>query len=361
MKSVSKNLFPVCFLSKSLLLTYKSGIFMVLELPTLKVIKSIALKISFKEFLLNRIPILYRILRKGVRCGVKASENLVLFVIGQRIFELDIVTDSVSNGFVTKDGSRPLAFSKIEGIIGFDDGIYFGGYKSNPERDPISIFKRTGEDSWDEVFQFPGGTIEHIHNIIADPYKNVVYILTGDFENSAGIWMAEDRFKAVIPLLQGDQLFRGCVGFPTSLGLVYATDSPFSDNSIRLLQKQGAKWVSNHLIDTNGPSIYGCNWNSDLVFSTSVEGGGRNQHMWYKIFGRKRGSGVKSDYSVIYVGNIKDGFNEIYRERKDCLPFFLFQFGILSFASGLNESAVLPVFHIATRHNDMKTIFLNKN
>ena len=249
-------------------------------------------------------------------------------------------------------------FSKIECIKGFDDGIYFGGYKGNPNKDPISIYKRIQKDDWIEIYRFPQGSIEHIHNIIADPYKNVVYILTGDFDHSAGIWIAQNRFESVVPLLVGNQKYRGCVGLPTPRGLVYATDSPFVKNSIRLLKNEGDKWESIHLMDINGPSIYGCQWCNDLVFSTSVEGDGRNQSIWYKLFGKQRGISIKENYSFIYKGNMEDGFREIYKAKKDCLPFYLFQFGVLIFPSGTNYSLFLPVFHMATQKNTMHTILL---
>jgi len=359
MKIIYRNTFPICFLSKSSLLTFKRGVFKILYLSNGKITKLIKFNTSLKETILTRIPLLSRILRKGIRCGIKVSENLVLFVVGQRIYELDIANEIISDGYLALDKSRPLTFSKIEGINGFDNGIYFGGYKGNPNKNPISIYKRIQTDQWEEVYQFPQDTIEHIHNLIADPYKNAVYILTGDFDHSAGIWMAENGFKSVVSLLVGDQKYRGCVGFPTFNGLVYATDSPFSYNSIRLLKNSSKNWESIHLMDINGPSIYGCQWGNDFIFSTSVEGDGRNQSIWYKLFGNKRGLGVIENYSSIYKGNLKDGFKEIYKVEKDRLPFHLFQFGVLIFPTGLNESSFLPVFHIATKKNGMNTILIN--
>ena len=358
MKTIYKNSFPICFLSKTTLLIFKRDIFQILDLSNGKISKSIKFNNSLIVSILSRLPLLSRILRKGIRCGIKVSENIIIFVIGQRIFELDIDKEQFSDGYQTGDYSRPLIFSKIEGILGFSDGIYFGGYKGNPNKEPISIFKRVKTDQWAEVYQFPHGSIEHIHNIIADPYKNVVYILTGDFDRSAGIWIAEDGFKSVAPILIGDQKYRGCVGFPTPNGLVYATDSPFAVNSIRLINNTSNVWESIHLMDINGPSIYGCQWLNDFVFSTSVEGDGRNQNIWYRLLGNKTGLGIKEKCSFIYKGNLDDGFKEIYRVKKDKLPFYLFQFGVLIFPSGLNENSFLPVYHMATQENGMSTMLL---
>ncbi|MDP1812044.1 MAG: hypothetical protein Q8K66_11650 [Sediminibacterium sp.] len=359
MKTVYKNTFPLCFLSKSLILIFKKEAFHILDLGSGEISLLIKFKTSFREMVLTRIPLLTRILRRGVRCGIKVSERLVFFVIRQKIYELDLKKRLISEGFETVDGSRPLTFSKIHGIDGFKDGIYFGGYKGNPNRNPISIYRRIQTDQWEEVYQFPCNTIEHIHNIIADPYKNIVYIFTGDFNNSAGIWIAEKGFKSVLPILVGEQKFRACVGFPTPNGLVYATDSPFENNSIRLLKNSEKEWKSDQIMDINGPSIYGCQWGNDFVFSTSVEDDGRNRSILDKFFGNKRGAGIKENYSLIYRGNLEDGFKELYKAKKDWLPFYLFQLGVLIFPAGLNESSYLPVFHIATKENAMNTILIN--
>ncbi|MEI7723711.1 MAG: hypothetical protein WCK09_01335 [Bacteroidota bacterium] len=360
MKTEYKQTFPICFVSKTSLLMFKKEMFITCNIDNGEITDQIELNTTILNKIITRIPFLARILRKGVRCGIKVSDNLFLFTIGQTIYELDTSNASISEGFRTEDQSRPLTFSKIEGISGFDDGIYFGGYRGNPDKNPISIYRRLGTDHWEEVYRFPKNTIEHIHNIVADPFKNVVYILTGDFEASAGIWKAENGFKTIKPILNGAQTYRACVAFPTPDGLVYATDSPFSNNSIRILKECGNSWESMQLMDINGPSIYGCQWGGDFLFSTSVEGDGRNQSIWYKLFGHQRGSGIKENYSFIYKGNLDIGFSEFYKVKKDILPFHLFQFGTLIFANGLNESSVLPVFHISTQFHGMNTVLFEK-
>jgi len=310
------------------------------------------------ERILTNIPLFERMLRKGVRCGIKISENIILFVIGHRIYELDIINRKISDGFATTKKSRPLVFTKIEGLNGFKNGIYFGKYEDNPQLNPVSIYRRTQMDKWEEVYQFEKNTIEHIHNIIPDPYRNLVYILAGDFDHSAGIWIAEDDFKKVKPLLFGNQIYRSCVGFTIPSGLVYVTDSPFSKNSIRLLKQTNNGWESTHVMDVKGPAIYSCQWGDDFVFSTSVEGGSRDDSFFYMLFGRKRGSGVLDNYSHIYKGNMMDGFKEVYSAKKDWLPFYLFQFGALIFPTEVDENSLLPVYHMATKKNGMRTLFL---
>ena len=78
------------------------------------------------------------------------------------------------------------------------------------------------------------------------------------------------------------------------------------------------------------------------------------------IFGRKRGSGIKDDYVHLYCGNIDKGFEEIYKERKDRLPFYTFQFGAFKFPQGVNNSDILSFQPLATMDNDMDLISFKK-
>lgn len=358
---ILKNYFPICYISSDSLLLFKRNTFYFLDIQSSNIRRLSQIRFQYKRKLFYIFPLLPRLLRMGIRCAIKVSDDIVLFVIGNIIYELNLPDGSISIGYSTNDQCRPLALSQINGISGFEDGIYFGGYRSNPTKTPISIYKRISTDKWEKVFQFPNGAVEHIHNIVADKYNDTVFVLTGDFDHSAGIWVAKNNFSTVEPVLLGEQKFRACIAFPTSNGLIYATDSPFTENSIRLLNKdKNNKWISTEIQPINGSSIYGCEWKDDFVFSTSVEGDGRNQSLFYKLSGRKLGIGIKSNYSIIYKGNLEEGFRGIYKIKKDILPFFLFQFGVLIFPSGKNESEYLPVYHIATKKHSMNTLLLSE-
>ena len=63
--------------------------------------------------------------------------------------------------------------------------------------------------------------------------------------------------------------------------------------------------------------IYGCQWNDKYVFSSIVQRDGRNPPRMEFCFGRKRGAGIKDEYVHMYCVNIKEGFKEIYKEKKD--------------------------------------------
>lgn len=350
--------FPVCHLSNNEILVFRRGRFEIYDIFLNKFEFIVNYHLSYFDLFVYNFDLLVRIFRKGVRCGYLVEKNLVVLCLDKKVLEIDLKNKSLSRGFKTPDGSRPLVFTSISGIKGFIDGVYFGGYKSNPNKNSVSIYRRVSADEWVDVYTFPAGEIEHIHNIVQDPFRDVLYVFTGDFENSSAIWVVEDNFNSIKAVVRGQQIFRACVGFSTVDGLIYATDSPFSENSIRILKYSDGLWNSSLVKIINGPSIYGCIWKDKFVFSTSVEGDGRKVNLSYKLFGRSRGKGILDDNSIIYIGDYTNGFEPIYKIKKDFLPFYLYQFGVLIFPTGKNDSNILPVYHIATRKYSMGTKLL---
>lgn len=55
------------------------------------------------------------------------------------------------------------------------------------------------------VYTFPQGVISHVHNIIADPYRQCLWFFTGDFDDAAAIWKVTNGFKKVERVVYGDQ------------------------------------------------------------------------------------------------------------------------------------------------------------
>lgn len=344
--------FPICFISNEQICTYKQGKFYLVNIVSGSSFYLTAINEFITEGLLSRIKILSRLLRTGVRCGIKINQNEILFVLHKTIFNLNLATKLITKEHWHKNGGRPLSMARIQGIEGFENSFYFGEYFSNPKKNEVNIFKREENGKWNVVGSFPHGLINHIHALIPDVFQNCVWILTGDFDNSAGIWNTDNEFKTINPVMIGDQEYRACVAFPTKDGLLYATDTPFCHNSIRLLNKSNGIWISKKIVDIDGPVIYGCKFNSNFVFSTSVEGNGTEKG-FKMLLGRKRGKGIKEPVSCIYYGNLETGFNSIYKNEKDLLPFVLFQFGTIVFPEGENKTNILPFYPIALKKGDL--------
>ena len=350
MNKMGKILAPLCFLPSGRLLCYHLGHMLILEEG--KLVKSFRIFNDKKELIIGRFRYLYRLLRLGVRAAWALDEEHILLSIGNMIYELNIADESLSTGYFCGDGIRPLIFTQVEDIISLDEGVYFGGYLGNIDKKSVDIYKRIGVDKWEVVYTFPQGTINHVHAIVNDPYRDCLWIFTGDFDEASAIWKVTDNFKKVERVCCNDQKYRGCVVFALPEGLLYATDAPFADDFIYLMNP--TDYSVKMIAPIDGSCIYGCQWQDKYVFSTTVEGDGRNTSRMEFYFGRKRGTGIKDEYVHMYCGNLKEGFKEIYKERKDCMPYYTFQFGVFKFPYGVNKTDTLYFQPVATRDNDLR-------
>lgn len=337
----------LCFMPDGTLVCYRRGDVVLLDGD--KEVRHIPLFPDRKERVLGGCNILYRLLRLGVRTAQPIDDTRIVISVGNMLYELNIISGELSKGYFCGEGIRPLLFTEVDAVSGFEDGIYFGGYVHNFDKKPVSIYHRVGEDEWKIVYTFPQGAINHVHNIIADPYRKCLWILTGDFDDSSAIWKVTDGFQKVEYVVGGNQKYRGCVAFALPEGVLYATDAPFANNNIYLLKDDMSLL---EIAELPGSCIYGCLWKDKYVFSTVVEPDGRNETLLRLLFDRKRGAGIKDNFTHMFVGNLKEGFKDIYKEEKDIWPF-IFQFGAIKFPTGTNNSDALYFQSVATKKNDL--------
>jgi len=349
-RRLAKHTTPLCWLPCGKLVCYKEGSIVVYKDDMVE--KSFPIFPDKKERLFAKSNILFRGMRLGVRASIALSDEVILLSKGSMLYELNLATEVLSKGTTVGAGIRPLIYTDVKGIEGVDDGIYFGGYLGNRAKNPVHIYKRTGEDKWEVVYTFSQGTINHVHAIVSDPYRQCLWIFTGDFEEAAAIWKVTDNFKTVERVACTDQKYRGCVVYALPEGLLYATDAPFADDFIYFLNPESME--TKMIAPIDGSCIYGTKWKDKYVFATTVEGDGRNTPKMEFYFGRKRGAGIKNEYVHMYCGNLETGFKEIYKEKKDCLPYYSVQFGVFKFPYGDNTCDTLYFQPIATNKNDLR-------
>lgn len=351
-KRIANNTNSLCFLPGGELLCYNRGEIQIMNEGIVD--KRIPVVVSGKERLLGWSRWATRLLRFGIRAAVAVDEKCVVLSRGNVLQELNLESGLISDGWCCGEGRRPLVLSRIQGIDGFDDGVYFGEYLKNDEKKAVKIYHRVGVDQWKQVYIFPEGVINHVHNVIADPYRNCLWVFTGDFDDAAAIWQVTNGFKKVERVAFGDQKWRGCVAFATPEGLLYATDTPFSKNHIYLMRENGSVEAVGDLC---GSCIYGCQWKDKYVFSSTVEADGRDESLKKLLFSKTRGSGIEDDYVRMYMGDCATGFKEVYKEKKDWLPF-IFQFGVFKFPTGVNSGDTLYFQPVATDKNDLRLLAL---
>lgn len=314
-------------------------------------------KLTFKSLLSYLGLPLRRLLRDDISIAISLDKENILYVKNRKIIALNISKSKINFEISIPRGSRPLNILKIESLNGFDDGIYFGEYFSNPEKKEVNIYKIENKEL-KSVFTFQKNTIDHIHNLIIDQKRNCIWILAGDFGTGAAIYQAKDNFKIVNKIVSGSQKFRSCVAFPIDEGLLYATDSQFESNSIKILYNKENNWVEKNIKTINGPCIYGTSINNKYYFSTSVEAI-NSGNLFQRLIRNKKGPGIIKNQSEIVSGDLVNGFKIIYENKKDRLPFILFQFGNILFPNGTNSTNKLIFTPIALKSNNFDTLIVD--
>lgn len=356
-KIVAKRMTPLCFLRTGELVGYKYGSLCLVRND--EVVEKIRVFPSLKEILGGRIKLLFRLFRLGVRACLPLNGEVLLLSVSNRLYEYDLQKRQLSKGFDLQERIRPLIFTKVHGVKGFDDMVVFGGYLSNMDKKPVHVYKRIGVDSWEIVYTFPQGTINHVHNIVPDSYRRCLWIFTGDFGHAAAIWKATENFKNVECVFSGNQQYRACAAYALPEGILYVTDTPFAMNHIYLLEDDGRK---NHVREVsvfNGSCIYSCRWKDKYAFSSTVEGEGNGgQPLIKALFDRKRGKGITDENVYLYLGNLQEGFRIVHKAKKDIWPF-VFQFGVFKFPYGENNGDNLYFQPVATNRKDLSLLKYN--
>jgi hypothetical protein len=313
---------------------------------------------------LRRSRTIERILRFGIRFGCRIGENSYLLAERNRLWLLELPSGAVRLDHVIGNGTKPLCISRVQGVNGFVDGACYGEYWDNVSKEPVNIWVRSNQGVWRIAHTFPRGKIEHVHGMIPDENRGIVWIVTGDFGDAAGIWAARHDFSEVLPVLVGKQEFRCCWLAFSDDQIIYATDSPLMINSVRRLilpagyMESRDPWVgarSEPLMEISGSSIYHCRVQNQVIFSTTVEPGlltGRKLHDWLD---RRPGPGIKGMYSDLMIGTQARGFSLAGRWAKDRLPFRLCEFGSISFPAGLNPGRFLYAYFTGLAHADGST------
>ncbi len=302
--------------------------------------------------------LLQRVLRSGLQCGVEAAAGRLTVASKRGLFGVDLTTGVAQQQPCAARG-RPLNLVHIEGVAGFTDQVCFGEYLSNAGRQPVSIWSDGGSGRWRDVFRFGDGQIEHIHSLVPDPARGVVWILAGNFGDAAGIWVARDDFAVVEPVVRGGQRFRAAAAFAVDEGLLYATDSQVEPNSIRMLHESGGRWRSDEVATLPGSSIHGCRLGDRMVFSTTVEPGLGTGFRPFDLIDPRLGPAIERRRSDLFIGNQKRGFERIGSWAKDVWPMGLCGFGTISFPSGVQHGAALAAYGTGLRGFDGVTLFVS--
>lgn len=274
--------------------------------------------------LLGRVRILERFFRLEPRSVCQLDSNRYVLCYRHVVWLVDISHKTIDLLQIARKGfSNPLNFCS--------DGecVYWGDYGNNSGHAPVNIYRLDSTLNLQIIYSFPSNTIRHIHNIVYDTNNKCFFILTGDLEENAGIYVATENWRNVSPLVTGEQNYRAVVGFPLSNGFIYATDAVEEDNHIFLLQDNQVR----PLCSFPGSCIYGTETNDYYVFASTVEPPeGRG---FFNLFTYRLGKGIKDRYAHLLIVCKSDLRPvELVKVKKDIWPMKLFQYGALLFPGG---------------------------
>ncbi len=354
-----KGFKPIAFKNRSTIVVAKKNKLFYYDLGNNRITYFASLNWSFKSSIFSVFNFVYRITRGGIRNGIVFDNNLYCTFEG-KIWSLSLnhegkIQPKLVYSFL--QGTNSLHFSLVDESdsikMGFDEGIYFGEYFSNAEKKPVNILHIAKNQSVKRVFTFSQGEINHIHNVVFDVYRRCAWVLAGDFGNSAGIWQFGDNFKNLLSVINGDQMYRSCVGFAIAEGLLYATDSQFEPNSIRLLTIDGTDVSTKLICSINGPCIYGSQIGQDFVFTTATEPNITSEFLTFRdLFSTSLGPGIIENKSFVYRITSNFIVSELFSLSKDIWPYYLAQFGNIMLPEGKNNSDFLVTYSIANKNND---------
>ena len=285
-----------------------------------------------------------RLFRIEPRCAGKLDDTRYLVGASGAVWLLDTQTGALKEATKFRPGwSAPLCFCH--------DGhcAYWGDYGANALSEEVNVYRMSPHGEVKTVYSFPLGTVRHIHGIVWDREQRLFYVFTGDLEPTAGIYTATEDWSEVRPLLTGSQQYRAVVGFPTTHGLLYATDSVESANHIYLARGGKAEVLS----DFPGSCIYGCETLTHYLFSSTVEPPeGRGL---LDLFSYRLGAGIRDRRAHLVAVRKRDlHIEELLSVKKDWLPMKLFQYGALTFPGG-QERCRHAVYNIVACKGDGRT------
>ena len=281
----------------------------------------ISLPLNTFEVILYKLPIINRLLRRHINHLCIINDFLIIFT-NKKIFRYSLISKEIIE-YNKKIDYKPLI------ICDYNNKIYFGEYKSNPERDPVRLFEldpNSMKIKTIHIFE----DVRHIHGVFYDNYTNKFWITTGDTDSESIIWQVDKNFKSFKIIVQGRQLFRAVQLLFTENFIYYGTDTPEEKNYICRINRNSNQVEK---LQRVGSSVFwGCKVNGHLFFSTTIEPSKINNTKYSVIWGSKNG----------------ESWAPIIRHKKDLWHRKLFQYGQTFFPQGENNSNVLFYTPFAT-------------
>ena len=286
-----------------------------------------------KYGLLAKFSLTRRFFRAEITGLYELEDGSLIAIAKKGLFKKATGSSCFKKCFSVPRGSKPLNLCILP-----NGHIFFGEYYMNMEKQSVHVYCSVDNgDTWNVVFTFEEGNINHIHGLFYDKYTNRMWCLTGDRENECIIGYTEDEFKTFVEVFRGGQEYRACQLFFYPDFLVYATDSQYMKNTIKKVDRITMEITP--LCEIQGTAIKGRQINNEAFISTTIEP-----------------SEVNKDHSA-HVWLTHDGlqWSDIFAAGKDRWPAIL-QFGTFEFPQYCEALDNLYAYGRALKDYDGHTI-----
>lgn len=336
---------PLVYLDDRIVLSRLNRLYVAdLHFKNIEYVCSIGQLDGIRRFL-SRFRLMQRLLRLEMGPATPLQEKgcLLVFYRGQA-FRIDIYQRKASREYVPGLSRNPLQMLLIQSGP-LEGSVVFGDYHRNANYDPVHVYRRDTSGHWKIAYLFPKGAINHVHGIFEDTGRNCLYLLTGDFDQGACIWVADQTLNDVRPMVREGQMSRACWIVPRKKNLVFATDQQEDFNYLCSVDSHETQRIDRHF-PIAGSSIYFSRTHYDpIVFSTAVEPHPSNKLTLRSLLSTRRAAGILSDIACVYAGSPEKGFEIIFSGQKDGLPYGLFQFGNIRFPDGTSSDSQYVHFY----------------
>lgn len=295
--------------------------------------------------LLSRFRLVQRLKRLDMGPATPLQENgcFLVFYRGQA-FHVDIYRRSARRESIPGLPRNPLQLLLVQS--GPQQGsVLFGDYCHNAAYAPVNIYRRDPAGRWDIAYVFPQGEVNHVHGIFEDSRRNCFYVLTGDFDQAACIWVADMSLQDVRPMVRKGQMSRACWIVPRQDTLVFATDQQEKFNYLCTVADNDPQRIRRHFPIAGSSICFSIAHSDPIVFSTAVEPRPSGKLTLRSLLSMRRASGILSDHACVYAGTPERGFDIVFSGKKDRLPFGLFQFGNIRFPAGRSPDTTFIHFY----------------
>jgi len=152
-----------------------------------------------------------------------------------------------------------------------NDDVYFGEYDCSPRPHSIRLFKGTKDGTeWSVFHEFPYGEIFHVHIVRYDPYRDRLWVCTGDRDEESALFFIDEERIGLTRLGGGDQGWRIVALIPAEECLYWCSDDDREGSSIYRYDFTTNK--REHVRFVGKPSYYATRLkDGTFVFSTAFE------------------------------------------------------------------------------------------